>query len=346
MQFPPTVRAFGGEIRLGADALLEKPRNLSKDCLAFSHARAALIWLNSRAGPFDCVMLSAYTCPSVPRMYSNLGCSLIFVDLFSDRWEEMIRRATGRLLVLVPAFLGHDVGVDLLGISKSLENKGIVVVDAAQTAFGHETISVPESVAVLSCPRKCVAVGDGAILRWSELTDVDHAAVAKMPWATNAVAAKLAARALCAWRSPAVEPEMLRLNAEAELAWPDYPHRMSDSGTWFFSWTDPVAHARRRWENWATLSRGLAGRVEIVERYGGTPYNFSILVNQRDEILKRLHSQRVFATALWPDSVHSGNEHPVAADFTRRLIGLPIDQSYSVEDMDEILARVLGSLCQ
>jgi hypothetical protein len=263
-----------------------------------------------------------------------------FVDALVGDWEGATRAAKGRLLVLLPAFLGHDPCADLSLLAEAVGERGLLVVDAAQTAFGHLTIEAPEAVAVVSGPRKCTGLGDGAILRMQGISEVERSSVEAMPWAVNPVAAKLAARSIMASRSPANEADALALTALAEQGWPDTLHRMSDASLWGLAWLDPNAHAEVRWRNWIALSRALVDVVEIVRLSGGAPFNLSILVDERADLLDRLRLERVFATALWPNARHGSDHYPRAADFMRRLVGLPIDQRYTETDMHELAKRV------
>jgi hypothetical protein len=344
VELPPAMRAFGGELPLGCDRLLKERRALADNCLAFSHSRAALGWLCDRLGPFDQVVLSAYTCPTLPRFFSRVSVAPLFVDAMSDSWERAIASCSGRLLVLIPAFLGHDPQANIEHIAALVGDRGVVVIDAAQTAFGHETIQVPDGVVVVSGPRKCTALSDGAILRWTGVTAADQRSVAALPWALEPVGKKLAARAIGVTRWPETESDMLALTSDAERSWPDAPHRMSDAAVWGLAWIDPAAHAQARWRNWKVLDETLSDCFEIIRLSGGTPFNFSMLSNDRDALLLRLRSARVFATALWPDAVHAPADHPVANDLARRLIGLPIDPRYCEDDMHELASCVRGAI--
>ena len=337
---PLEVPAFGGELPLGCDPLLADPIALSASCLAFSHGRAALRWLCQWRGHFDCAVLSAYTCPTVIDLLDSLGIRMRFVDILHGDWEAVVRTENGRLLVLVPAFLGHDPDADLPALATAVGEHGLVLVDAAQTAFGHLSIEELDNVAVLSDPRKCTALGDGAILRMRGVSEAERAFVKTLPWAMGPVAAKISARWLMACRSPANEPDALALVAQAERGWPDTPHRMSDAGLWWLSWLDPHAHARARQRNWAALAQALGDAVEVVRLSGGVPFNLSILVDDRANLLARLRAARVFATPLWPNARQGSDHCPRAADFMRRLVGLPIDQRYTELDMHELAKRV------
>jgi hypothetical protein len=332
--------AFGGELPLGCDPLLAEPRPLPDSCLAFSHGRAALRWLCERSGRFDCAVISAYTCPTVPDFLEKLGLRLRLVDVFSPDWEQALDSEKGRLLVVPPAFLGHEPAEDIFRLAAAVGERGLVVVDATQTAFGHLSYRTAENMVVISGPRKCAGLGDGAILRMHSVSENERAHVRRLPWAVEAVAAKLAARSLMACRSPENEPDALILTARAEAAWPEMSHRMSDCGLWRLAWLDPEAHASVRWRNWKALEQALGDQVEILRLPGGTPFNLSILVEDRTALLARLHAARVFATPLWPAARRKSDLHPRAEDLARRLVGLPIDQRYAEADMLELARRV------
>jgi len=172
-----------------------------------------------------------------------------------------------------------------------------------------------------------------------DISPEERVLVEALPWAVEAVAFKLAVRALLISRSEPTEHDALDLVRQSEERWPDKPHGMSIASQWGLSWIDVAKHARIRWQNWRTLAEALDGTVEIVQLSGGVPFNLSILVDNRSDLLARLRQMRVFATALWPDARHQSDIHPKAALLAQQLMGLPIDQRYIESDMQELGRR-------
>jgi hypothetical protein len=183
------------------------------------------------------------------------------------------------------------------------------------------------------------------VLRLSGATLDDVRAVDGLPPAWAPTVAKLAARVLLLDRSPDIEAETLAMLRESDNGWTDEPGRMSDRSRHLMPWLDPDEHARLRWANWRRLAAALPEGVERIEPNGGVPFNLSILVDDREAVLARLRTEKVFATPLWRDSEHDPARHPAAARLARRLVGLPVDQRHRPEDMDELAHRVRRCLC-
>lgn len=337
-------RRFGGELPLGCDRLgPERPE--AADVLGFSHGRAALGWLVATRGPFAAALISAYTCPSVPACLRGLGLRVACFDVGAPAGmlEAMVGRQPGRCLVLVPALLGFDPWLDAHALAGSLGDRAVVVVDAAQTAFGHRRYRPPPGGAVLSCPRKLTALADGACLRLDGAGAVEQARVAALPVALAPAAAKYGARALFARRDPGFEPAALALAAAAEAGWPATPHRMTGRAWRQLSRIDAAAHDRQRLINRARLRAALERTLPSAVGGAGVPFGHAVLVDNRARLLAALHARRVFATALWPMAEHDPTLHPAAATLARRLLVLPIDQRYREPEIDQLAALVLAA---
>ena len=337
-------KRFGGELPLGCDPLLEQPSPLPPNVLCFSHGRAALSWLLESRGPFRSAAMCAYTCPTVPRHLAGRGLKIGFFDYGDPEPAALVRGLPGRCLLLVPAPFGMEPWLDLAALARDLDEKGMVVLDAAQAAFGHLEFPVPPGGAVLSVPRKAIAIGDGAILALGAVADGEAESVVSLPSAAEPSRMKQAGRALFAASDPSREAEALDLVERAEALWPATPHRMSEHSLAVFRRIDPAVHGTRRRQNAHRLAARLGDRLPSLLKGEGTPFTYPVLVDERDALLKLLHARRVFATPLWSDARHDPIEHPVAGDLTRRLLALPVDQRYAPADMDELAQTVLSCL--
>lgn len=335
---------YGGELPLGCDVLASESQPLGDAHLGFSHGRAALRWLLEHRGPFESVAYCAYTCPSVPKHFDRYNLKTGIFDHGESDLIAMLSELPGRCLVLLPAPFGMAPWVDPIGLACAAGGKAMVLVDAAQSAFGHLDFAVPPGGAVLSGPRKALAIGDGAILAVERVTEEERESVSDLPTARDAIHYKQSARALFATGDPASEVEALDLNKRAEAAWPARAHRMSEQSLAHLAHVDRRHHQEARRQNARRLGEQLAGRFRSPLGTEGTPFNFPILVENRGGLLECLHARRVFATPLWPDCRHDPARHPVAADFAERLLALPVDQRYSLEDMDVVAETLLACL--
>src|SRR5262245_20984140 len=158
-------RRIGGEIPAFSDRFGER-LHWHREWLAFSHGRGALGWLLERIGVRS-ALACAYTCPTVPEFLRARGIRLDLFDVGASLGDivSQARRLPAPRMVLAPAMFGSPPWLDVPRLARSLDGTGCVVVDAAQTAFGHVDYAPPRGGAVLSCPRKTTALADGAVLR-------------------------------------------------------------------------------------------------------------------------------------------------------------------------------------
>ena len=236
---------FGGELPLGCDRLLRRPQRLPRESLCFSHGRAALVWLLKARGPFRSAAVCAYTCPTVPRLFASLGLRLGFFDHDDPDPTKVVETLPGRCLVLLLAPFGMEPWCSAAGLAGILGDKAMVVIDAAQTAFGHLDFAPPPGGAVLSGPRKAVAIGDGAVLRLGRVLATERRSVATLAL-PRISAMRQRARSILAEADEAREREALALLRKSERAWPDTAHRMSDESMKFLLHIDRRSHAATR----------------------------------------------------------------------------------------------------
>lgn len=340
------MNRIGGEIPLYADKLLTEPRPWNKDWLAFSNGRAAIAWLLDRIDggiAFKSAVVCAYTCPSLVKFLLERDLQVRMFDVWATADEIMAE--VGQLpepyLVIVPALFGADPL--MAHYLAQIIGNGRVLVDASQTAFGHENIPT-NLVDVLSGPRKTTSISDGAILALSKKpTEFERDSVATLESAVRPAIYKLAARALFSVEEH--EEAALDFNEVSEGAWPSTPFRMIYHTRCQFRLIDKDWHINQRRSNASYLRERIKDASEVViiiyEEHG-VPYSLPIIVKDRANLLERLRQKRIFATALWPDAVCDPARHPVATWMAKYLISLPIDQRHTTEDMDRIAEVING----
>jgi hypothetical protein len=125
----------------------------------------------------------------------------------------------------------------------------------------------------------------------------------------------------------------VKLNDISENAWPDKPHRISDASRILLERMDWRWHRTVRRRNRRLLAEVLAGEMPTWRSDRGTPFSLPVFVREPVAFIDELKEQRIFATALWPDSEHDPDRHPAAAYMVRHLVSLPIDQRHDQNDM-------------
>ena len=104
-----------------------------------------------------------------------------------------------------------------------------------------------------------------------------------------------------------------------------------------------------RWrEDMKHLWTLLMDRVELVpglERsFEGAPFSLPILVDDRDNVQRRLAQKGVYAPLLWPVCDQARNICPVSANMADRMLSIPVDQRYDWDDIEEISKIVLENI--
>lgn len=332
-------KRIGGEMPAFVDRL-SAAKPWQDHWLPFSHGRAALGWLADRVGAKSAVVC-AYTCKSVPDFLRSRNLAIGHFDVGADIDAILARAQTlpGPRLVLIPALFGAAPWVNFPTSDQAATLETVMVIDAAQTAFGHIDFAPPPGGATLSCPRKTTSLPDGAVLSVNEAIGAVSDTNDLQP-AESTLALKAAARALWATYDPAMETEALELHRRSEAEWPLSPHRMSHHSLALLSQMDNQWHRETRAGNASILVRNLESRLPVFAN-AETPYSVPVFVEHQSQVLKHLWDQRIFATALWPDAQYDPADHPAAAWIARHLISLPIDQRHQPDDMDYIAQTVL-----
>jgi len=341
---PLTYERFGGELPAGCDVMMQRPAASDLTTLMFSHGRAALAWFLEAYGPFSTAFVCAYTCPTVPIFLQRCGLVVARFDYGETDLSPLVGRAEGRTLVLLLAPFGMAPWFDAKALARELGSRFAIVIDAAQSAFGHLDFTPPDGGAVLACPRKVLALADGATLRLGNMASRHEHVIEALPLADEAARLKQAARDLFALRDPEREAEALSLAGRSEKAWPDHACRMTERSRDRLMRTDREHYRCRRSANAATLDAELRDLECLLPPGPGTPFAWPFAIRDRDALLSRLHARRVFATPLWPDAAPNSSAHPQARRMSDELVALPVDQRYSPDDMRRMADLVRACL--
>jgi hypothetical protein len=335
-----TLSRLGGEIPAFGDRI-GVPQAWQPNWLAFSHGRAALAWLLERR-PARSAVYCAYTCATIEAFFRlrTLPAAAFDIGAAPAEIAALAAALPKPRLVLVPILFGAPAWFEIDALRAALDPDDIIVLDAAQTAFGHSDFAVPSGGAVLSCPRKTTSLADGAVLAVEPgfATSSDTAA---LPTADYAAGMKLAARGLWATQRPELERQAVECNGASETNWPERICRMSDASRAILERLDPAWHRDTRLRNRAYLAAKLQSAVPSWSVDAGTPFSLPVFLGNRRAFLSALHAARVFATPLWPDAPCNAERHPVASWFAEHLVSLPVDQRHSLADLDRVAAAAL-----
>jgi hypothetical protein len=332
--------------RIGSELLADSDKlgrriPLPDDCLPFSHGRAALAWL-LETFHFRSALICAYTCPVVPKFFRKKGLTLDFFDV-GELTGQVLYRALmlePPRIILLPALFGQPPWVNRNEMLTYLEPEDLVIIDAAQTAFGHLHFEPP----VFSCPRKRLAINDGAVLRLVGGSQY-RSQLKNLPIPELAPGLKASARELWAIDD---DENAFKLHEMSEESWPDVPMRMTDESLEHLECTDQSHHILTRKNNYSSLVKALnypfaeADRAPSEEAFiRGVPFSCPLMVPNPEPLVAALAKERIYLTRLWPDTEHS-LEHQRAAQMAAHLVSLPIDQRHNEEDMHRLAATIVA----
>ena len=332
---------FGGMISGDCDIKTNKITKIGKNYLFFSHGRSAMIWLIQNSNFQSCLMC-AYTWPAIPDLMKKLNLKINFYDLFEKDIEKKLSEMKGNVLLIVSVFYGFKPWLDLDKISKKFKKKVFILIDSAQTAYGHNDYKIPENGGILSCPHKSLSTNDGSVLALSNLNKNLLFKYRKLKREKNFTLIKSKSRKLLNSNELNSEKKGILLSKKLEEKWQSFPpKKISIKSYKEFRKIDPISHKIKRRNNYKYLSNFMKKNFYHIKYLRlGTPFGYPILTKKRDKLIRLLHKERIFATKLWFNNSYINNKYPMALKFKKEFLAFPLDQRYNRKDLDIMKKRI------
>lgn len=346
----PAVRRIGGEFELaaadfacGGDDIAGLPGLGAPHEAWLDTGRSALALVArdlARQAPGGVVWLPAYACDSVVAPFKRAG---VAVRLYAtgDDLQGLPSPQAGDALLFIHYFgRRHDAA---LAATPGWRARGVRVIEDCVQAPFTAGVGQHGDHAVTSL-RKVIAVPDGALLASRRPLDTTA-----LPPDEGFVAARLAAKWL---RGQGAEPAaFLPLVAASEARLDDgAPRAMSWTASHLLRRLDVPAVARRRRENHAVLSQGLAALVDAgalrpllgALRDGEVPLGLPVVVagDRREALRASLAAQEIFCPVHWDLPQLPADGFESERRLSASALTLPLDQRYDERDMH----RLLGAL--
>ena len=332
---------FGGMISGKCDPMSFKKLYPRTNDLHFSHGRSGMIWLVNNSDFSSCLMC-AYTWPAIPRLMKKLKLRINFYDLFDRKIEKKIENMNGRVLLIVPVFYGFKPWIEITKITKKFGDKVFVLIDAAQTAYGHLDYKIPKNGAILSCPHKSLSTNDGAVLSFNQLNIKLIESYKKLQKENKFTTIKSKTRRLLNSNDLKLENEGLSSSKKLEETWKSFPpKKMSSVSYKLFYEIDPKKHNENRKKSYKYLSRKLKNRFNIIKDLKlGVPFGYPVLTKNRNKIARELNKERIFATSLWKNNSFINKKYPNALKYKKEFLAFPLDQRYKLNDLNEMVKKI------
>jgi hypothetical protein len=334
-------KKFGGMISGDCDNKTKKTTRIKKNHLFFSHGRSAMIWLVQNYN-YDSCLMCAYTWPAIPSLMKKLNLEIDFYDLFEKNLEKKLKEMKGKVLLIVSVFYGFKPWLDLNKISKKFKKKVFILIDSAQTAYGHNDYKIPLNGAILSCPHKSLSTNDGSVLALSKLDKKLLSSYNRLTREKNFSIIKDRSRKLLNSNQLNLEKKGILLSKKLEEKWQSFPpKKISKKSYEEFLKIDPIIHKKKRIKNYKYLSSFMKKKFYFIKTLKlGTPFGYPVLTKKRDKLIKHLYKERIFATKLWFNNSYINKKYPIALKFKNEFLAFPLDQRYKKSDLDIMKIKI------
>jgi len=336
---------FGGMISENYDKKLNNKRLLKINELSFSHGRSAMIWL-VRNNKFKNCLLCNYTWPAIPDLMKKLNLKVKFYDLFEKNIFNKLNKIKGETLLILPIFYGFKPWLDYIALEKKVNSNVHILLDGAQTAFAYNQYILPKHGSILSCPHKSLGVNDGAILKISNLSLPQLNDYNSLKRENEFLKIKKISRKLLNSGNKSLENKGLKLSKKLEENWASTPEKkISITSLNRFKTINQQFHLKERIRKFHFLKKHFE-KYKIVPNNLelGCPFGFPILHKKRDKLIKLLHKERVYATSLWSKNKYVTSKFKNSKLYSKQFLALPLDQRYSIDDLNEMVSRVKRAL--
>ena len=353
------MREFGSEYPavLLPDGYFERLSRLGREMTYLRTGREALLYAscNCKPGKEAVILCPAYSCWSMIAPFELTGWTIVYYRLNEDLTinEEHLNiqlNACKPAAILTMNFYGSASTQGAIAKVKAFNDKITVIEDFSHCTFCMDHIFNEDVDYYVTSIRKSIGVCDGALVLSKKPTNKGYIANAASEFGelrreAQILKGRYAITKLFSEKSSFLSD--LR-QGEAMIDNIDEVHPISEISIRMLETIngDEIAFARR--ENMRHLWSLLNGKVRMVpglERsFSGAPFSLPILVDDRDEVQKRLAASGVYAPVLWPISEDARLACPVSASMADHMLSLPIDQRYDYDDIEDI-ARIVLIIC-
>lgn len=247
-------------------------------------------------------------------------------------------------------FLGSAPTVDAISCVKRLAPECICIEDFSQCTFALEAIWNPLLDYYMSSIRKSVGTCDGAVIISHQPLDETSVEEGLSDFVTERLVCQQMKAKYEYTRDSAQKDVFFAGLKEQETELDNFTgvHRISDTGMKMIKSVNGEMVRFCRQTNMKHITRLLYGKVEsipgIERSFDVAPFAFPIMVDNRDEVQKKLAAAGVYAPVLWPIADEARKLCPVASRMADRMLAIPIDQRYNYEDIEEIASIVLKNI--
>lgn len=98
---------------------------------------------------------------------------------------------------------------------------------------------------------------------------------------------------------------------------------------------------KRRTENFAKLHTALGSMNKLMLLIPEGAFMYPLYVKNGAEVRKILQKEKIYIPTLWPNVLESCSENDLEYDMAKNILPLPVDQRYTMEDMETMICGVM-----
>lgn len=321
----------------------EKPPFLtvSGQLWSLANARSGL-WVVVQSLRPDKVWLPSFLCDALVEVLPPWQVSYYPVNaklkVATSAWLGEVSKND---LIVVIDYFGFPADVSLVNQAK--ERQAWVLEDASQALLTRNVDGGADFV--LYSPRKFLGVPDGGILSCAPHRPLPEIELQPAPsaWWLRALAAALKRRD---FDRGAGDRSWFSLFQETEAHQPVGSYRISEFSQALLEHAfDYSAITTQRRANYLRLLEYLHPWALFPYLPDGvTPLGFPVCVDGRDQVRARLFAHEIYPPIHWPVPASVPAEYQDPRRLASKIMTIPCDQRYNIEDMDEVIKNFVRGM--
>ena len=339
------------------DGYFDNLNNLGREVTYLRSGREAL--LLSAIAACDAkektILFPAYCCWSMSAPFEKAGWTVVYYRLNEDLtvdtdYLSKLLMTYKPQAVLTMNFYGSACTDEAVRMVKMFDKRIKVIEDFSHCTFSIRKIFNEQVDIYVSSIRKSVGVCDGAVILSREPMPLQYVKEELTDFAEKRYKAQ-SEKGRYAWcKDQTLKQNFLGAIRECEGILNEFNavRPISERAMKMLTMLNGEKIAYARNENMKHLWMLLNGKVKMVlglERcFDGAPFALPILVENRDEVQRKLAQRGVYTQLLWPISQEAQNICLVSKMMNDKMLSVPIDQRYSwddIEDMAKIIIDVI-----
>lgn len=349
------MREYGSELPavLLPDGYFESLKDYGREMTYLRTGREALLYVSRNCKPVDTgvILCPAYSCWSMIAPFECSGWKVVYYRLNQDLTidEEYLIKLLPAFkpdAILTMNFYGSASTQYAIPLVKEFNDKIIVIEDFSHCTFCLDQIYNEQVDFYVTSIRKSVGVCDGALVLSKEPTNrqyIDAYApdFGELRWGAQRQKGRYSVTK-SRDKKDIFLSELKR--GEEMIEKIDGVHPISDVSLRMLETINGAEIAFARRENMKHLWNELEFEVKMIpglqKSFGGAPFSLPIMVENRDEVQKRLAKKGVYTPVLWPIGKDARKVCANSAYVSEHMLSLPVDQRYDWDDMEDI-ARIV-----